>query len=405
MIEDHLENRIVIMQDFTALIHQGNAWLFIPGAILLGILHGLEPGHSKTMMAAFIIAIKGTVRQAVMLGLAATLSHTIVVWAIALGGMYLSQKFTAEAAEPWMQLISAIIIVCTGIWMFWRTWSGERGWLAEAHGEVGHHHAHDHHDHDHSHDHHHAHHHEHEHEQIIDTGHGKVSVSIYEETEQARFHIRTHDKIHWQQDAVSILLCRPNGDSETYQFAPVQNGLMSTTTIPEPHEFQAMLRVEHHSHQHEYPMAFYEDAGHAHVHAGLERLDKHSAEYQDAHQRAHAQEIEQRFAKGAVTNLQILLFGLTGGLIPCPAAITVLLICIQLKALTLGATMVLSFSIGLALTLVSVGVAAAWSVQKATRKWPGLENLARRAPYSSGVLITLVGIMMAAHGINTLFLN
>lgn len=37
-----------------------------------------------------------------------------------------------------------------------------------------------------------------------------------------------------------------------------------------------------------------------------------------------------------VTNWQILLFGLTGGLIPCPAAITVLLICIQLKALTLG---------------------------------------------------------------------
>ena len=47
-----------------------------------------------------------------------------------------------------------------------------------------------------------------------------------------------------------------------------------------------------------------------------------------------------------VTNWQILLFGLTGGLIPCPAAITVLLICIQLKALTLGATLVVSFSIG-----------------------------------------------------------
>ena len=41
------------MTNFSALLAQGatNAWLFIPSAILLGGLHGLEPGHSKTMMA------------------------------------------------------------------------------------------------------------------------------------------------------------------------------------------------------------------------------------------------------------------------------------------------------------------------------------------------------------------
>ena len=62
------------MNDFASLLQQGNAWLFIPSAILLGALHGLEPGHSKTMMAAFIVAIRGTLKQAVLLGLAATLS-------------------------------------------------------------------------------------------------------------------------------------------------------------------------------------------------------------------------------------------------------------------------------------------------------------------------------------------
>ncbi|MFX6461582.1 nickel/cobalt efflux protein RcnA, partial [Acinetobacter baumannii] len=77
------------MPEFSALLQQGasNAWLFIPSAILLGALHGLEPGHSKTMMAAFIVAIRGTVTQAVLLGLAATVSHTLVVWAVALGGI------------------------------------------------------------------------------------------------------------------------------------------------------------------------------------------------------------------------------------------------------------------------------------------------------------------------------
>ncbi|EDS6806365.1 nickel/cobalt efflux protein RcnA [Salmonella enterica subsp. enterica serovar Legon] len=284
------------MGEFSTLLQQGNGWFFIPSAILLGILHGLEPGHSKTMMAAFIIAIKGTVKQAVMLGLAATLSHTAIVWLIALGGMYLSRAFTAQSVEPWLQLISAIIILSTACWMFWRTWRGEQQWLAGNH-HHDHHHDHDHgHDHDHDHDYDHDHDHDHDH----------------------------HGHIH------------PEGAT--------------------------------------------------------------SKAYQDAHERAHAADIQRRFDGQTVTNGQILLFGLTGGLIPCPAAITVLLICIQLKAFTLGATMVLSFSLGLALTLVTVGVGAAISVQQAAKRWSGFSTLARRAPYFSSILIGLVGVYMGIHG-------
>jgi len=35
------------MNAFSSLLQQGNAWLFVPSAILLGALHGLEPGHSN----------------------------------------------------------------------------------------------------------------------------------------------------------------------------------------------------------------------------------------------------------------------------------------------------------------------------------------------------------------------
>ncbi|GAS70773.1 nickel/cobalt efflux system RcnA [Salmonella enterica] len=285
------------MGEFSTLLQQGNAWFFIPSAILLGVLHGLEPGHSKTMMAAFIIAIKGTIKQAVMLGLAATLSHTAVVWLIALGGMYISKAFTAQAVEPWLQFVSAIIILGTAFWMFWRTRQGEQSWLAQTHHDDGHEH-HDHHHHDHHHD---------------------------------------HDGEH------------------------------------------------HHYH-------------HDHDHAALAGLSEGSKEYQDAHERAHATDIQRRFAGKEVTNGQILLFGLTGGLIPCPAAITVLLICIQLKAFTLGATMVLCFSLGLALTLVTVGVGAAISVQQAAKRWSGFNTLARKAPYFSSALIAMVGLYMGIHG-------
>jgi High-affinity nickel-transport protein len=63
------------MTDLAPILQQSaaHAWLFVPSAILLGALHGLEPGHSKTMMAAFIIAIRGTVLQATLLGLSATM--------------------------------------------------------------------------------------------------------------------------------------------------------------------------------------------------------------------------------------------------------------------------------------------------------------------------------------------
>ena len=143
---------------------------------------------------------------------------------------------------------------------------------------------------------------------------------------------------------------------------------------------------EHHHHDHE----DHHDHGHHHHHE--------HGEYQDAHARAHANDIKRRFDGREVTNWQILLFGLTGGLIPCPAAITVLLICIQLKALTLGTTLVVSFSLGLALTLVTVGVGAAISVQQVAKRWSGFNTLAKRAPYFSSLLIGLVGVYMGVHG-------
>ena len=372
------------MTDFSALLQQGvaNAWLFIPSAILLGALHELEPGHSKTMMAAFIVAIRGTVKQAVLLGLAATISHTSVVWLIAMGGMYISQKFTAESAEPWFQLISAIIILVTAAWMFWRTWRGEKLWKMEQEEEHGHGH------------------HEHDETRIIDTGHGSVELSIFEEGQPPHWRLRTLSGRKWEASNISVATRRGTGTySQVFDFVEKDGFMESVLAIPEPHSFDVRLSLGHRGHVHDYDVEFREhEHGHDHDHSALEGLDVNSREYQDAHEKAHANDIKKRFANRSVTTGQIILFGLTGGLIPCPAAITVLLLCIQVKEFTLGAALVLCFSIGLAITLVSVGAAAAFSVRQATKRWSGLDTLARRAPYFSSVLIALVGIYMGYHG-------
>ena len=98
--------------DFSHLLQQGaaHAWLFFPTAVILGALHGLEPGHSKTMMAAFIVAIRGTIGQAVLLGVSAAFSHSLVIWILAALALKLGSQWNAASLEPYFQLASAVIV-------------------------------------------------------------------------------------------------------------------------------------------------------------------------------------------------------------------------------------------------------------------------------------------------------
>ncbi len=351
------------MMDFSAMVQTGNAWLFVPSAVLLGALHGLEPGHSKTVMAAFIVAIRGTVMQAVLLGLAATLSHTAIVWIIALAGLHFGKQWNTEATEPYLQLISAVIIIGVALWMLWRIWQDQR---ASAHS------------HDHG-----------QEIRTIDTGHGTLKLEIFEDGVQARFRIQQVKAAKLTIDQVIIVTTRPNSEETTYLFVERDGYLESTKDILEPHEFRVWLLVTQHGHTHQYFVEFHK---HDHTHSDEAGLDVGSLESGNAHERAHAAEIRKRFTNQNVTTGQIVMFGLTGGLIPCPASITVLLLCLQLKEFTLGAVLVLCFSIGLAVTMVTVGAAAALSLQHVSNRWSGFGELARRAPYLSSALIIAVGL-------------
>lgn len=370
------------MTPLADLLAQGasHAWLFIPSALLLGALHGLEPGHSKTMMAAFIVAVRGTVWQAVLLGLSATLSHTAIVWAIGLAGLYFGRNLNLETAEPWFQLASAVIILAVALWMIWRTWREGRAEAVE-HG--------DHHGHDHGHGH--GHDHGHDETRVIDTGHGVVELGIFEDGQPPAFRLAARTGHLPRAAEVTVTTTRADGSTQTFAFAERGDVLEATSDIPEPHTFTARLSISHGRHSHEFDVDYSDDHGH-HDHGGL---DVNDPGYQDAHERAHANDIQRRFAGRQVTTGQIILFGLTGGLIPCPAAITVLLLCLQLKQIALGATLVLCFSIGLAVTMVTVGVVAALGMRHAEKRFSGaFTAFARKAPYASGALIAAVGLVM-----------
>ena len=350
------------MPDIAALIQSGssNLWLFIPSAILLGALHGLEPGHSKTMMAAFIIAVRGTVMQAVLLGLAAALSHTAVVWAVALIGLHYATQFNSESTEAYFQLASAVLIIGIALWMIWQTWREQQ--TANDH---SHHHG--------------------DEIRSINTGHGVLSVEIFEDGVPPCWRVQFQSGERFAAGEVKVETIRPDGSRQTFHFLGNGDFLLSRDEIPEPHEFKVRVSLSHGDQAHSYDLEF-KERHHAHsdvVEAG---------EYQDAHEKMHVDDIQQRFANRQVTTGQIVMFGLTGGLIPCPASITVLLLCLQLKQFTMGAVLVAGFSMGLAITMVSVGAAAALSVNHVSKRWSGFRSFARQAPYFSSFLIICVGL-------------
>jgi len=79
--------------------------------------------------------------------------------------------------------------------------------------------------------------------------------------------------------------------------------------------------------------------------------------------------------------------------VPC-----IVLVCLQLKRFALGIAMVLSFSVGLAVTLVAAGALAAWSLRHAERRFTGLGSVARKLPYLSCVILALMGIFIGTEG-------
>lgn len=260
----------------TGMIEAGaaNPVLLFLTALLLGGLHGLEPGHSKTMIAAYVIAVRGTVGQATLLGLSAAISHSLIVWVLAIFALTYGNALIGEELEPWFMMASGVIVLGIAAWMALQMRAAGTPSLAHA-----------------------------------------------------------HDHTHWHE--------------------------------------------HHHGHEH----------GHSHSHAN------HHA-HLDAHARAHAREIEARIGAGKTSTGQTILFGLSGGLIPCPAAITVFLLCLQLGKVTLGITLVSAFSLGLAATLVLVGAVAALGLKAISRRTSRLHQLFAAAPYVSVLLIAAIGCLM-----------
>ncbi|MGH7377805.1 MAG: sulfite exporter TauE/SafE family protein, partial [Candidatus Methylomirabilales bacterium] len=215
-------------------------------AFALGAFHALEPGHGKTVVAAYLVGSRGTARHALLLGLIVTASHTAGVYLLGVITLGASAYIVPERLYPWLGLLSGLAIVALGLTLLARGWRAARGSKSTAQGR-GSDPARTHHHHDHGH------------------AHGGL----------------------WHSHGPG----------------------------------------DHHH------------AGHSHTHAAVEGTHHHSPR-----------------SGPSVSARELLVLGITGGIIPCPAALVVLLSAIALGRVAFGLLLIVAFSAGLALVLMGIGL-------------------------------------------------
>jgi nickel/cobalt exporter len=126
-------------------------------AFLFGAAHAFTPGHGKTLVAAYLVGERGTVKHAVILALATTVAHTgsVIVVAAILWSVYGNN--VPGNTQGTLQFVAGLLVLGVGLWLLLRRLTGQADHF---HLFAGHHHQHEH-DHLHSHHHDHGHHHHH----------------------------------------------------------------------------------------------------------------------------------------------------------------------------------------------------------------------------------------------------
>ena len=306
-------------------------------AFLLGALHALTPGHGKTLVAAYLVGSRGTVGQAVLLGIVVTITHTFSVFLLGIACMVAFQYVVPEKIIPWLGFLSGLLVTAVGVALIWARATGKELFHGHSH-ENGHGH-----DHGHSHDHGHDHSHESAHDHSHDHHHSQESA-----------HDHDHDHSH----------------ESTHQ----HSSDFSSTSGPTAREAE---ELEHHSHAH-------------HDHLVAEEIDSLPTH------RNPEPAGEKKVGWWALVGL-----GVSGGMVPCPEALIVLLGAISLNRLLLGMAILVSFSAGLASLLILIGIFVVLAGNRVSKRYYPSDETIKKVSMASYAFICLLGLVIAFRSLTT----
>jgi nickel/cobalt transporter (NicO) family protein len=127
---------------FTALVAErrlspGFGLLALALAVALGAAHALAPGHGKTVMAAYLVGLRGSLRQAATIGVTVTVTHTVGVLLLGLV-LSASRAVASERVYPWLGVVSGLLLAAVGVTLAARALGGgRRHGHPHPHGPVG----------------------------------------------------------------------------------------------------------------------------------------------------------------------------------------------------------------------------------------------------------------------------
>lgn len=90
--------------------------------------------------------------------------------------------------------------------------------------------------------------------------------------------------------------------------------------------------------------------------------------------------------------MELLTLGISGGIVPCPTALVVLLVAVAVGRIALGLALIVTFSFGLAIVLIGIGVAFSFGSRMARSKKEGA--WVRYVPVGSAAMVLALGMFM-----------
>ena len=97
----------------------GEALILLATNFLWGAYHAVQPGHGKTIAAAYIVGARGRPVDAWILGIFVTLSHTsgiVLVGVLASLGL---PGLESKRIEVWLKVLTGVLIIAIGLWTLW----------------------------------------------------------------------------------------------------------------------------------------------------------------------------------------------------------------------------------------------------------------------------------------------
>jgi nickel/cobalt exporter len=109
----------------------GAGWValfgILPMGIVFGAVHALTPGHSKSVLAAYVAGSPISAMRAFLTALTLSATHVIVAVLIAVFSLPLVSLALGNVGRaPEMEAISRALLALVGAWMLWRALWGHR---------------------------------------------------------------------------------------------------------------------------------------------------------------------------------------------------------------------------------------------------------------------------------------